>query len=109
MRMPGITMYWLKDPDAPFATFLSIVQTYYHPEVRNENFAALPRRARENRSDDDDMTTFKQEFVRLLQGDREGLHPRALSVAAAYDDWDTDDEFLVWLWHELYPDDPLPT
>ncbi|WP_329483057.1 hypothetical protein OG555_12785 [Kribbella sp. NBC_01484] len=54
------------------------------------------------------MATFKKEFVQLLQGDREGLHPAAISTAAEYDEWDTDDEFLVWLWQQLYPNEPVP-
>ncbi|MEV5960592.1 hypothetical protein AB0L70_02435 [Kribbella sp. NPDC051952] len=55
------------------------------------------------------MKTFKQELVRLLSGERDGLPADALSTAADRDDWDTDDEFLTWLWHELYPDEPQPT
>lgn len=106
--MPGIDMYWLKDKDAPFATFLSVVQAYYHAEIRNDNFEALPRRAQRDRADDVEMATFKQEFIRLLEGDREGLHPEALDVAAAYDDFENDDEFLVWLWQQLYPNEPVP-
>ncbi|HZX04026.1 hypothetical protein [Kribbella sp.] len=46
--------------------------------------------------------------MRLLRGDRQGLHPGAISTAAQYDEWNTDDEFLAWLWNELYPGEPLP-
>ena len=54
------------------------------------------------------MARFYSEFVQLLQGHRDGLHPRAIFTAAEYDDWD-DDEFLAWLWRELYPTEALPT
>ncbi len=107
--MTGTDMYWLDDKSVPFATFLGVLQAYYHPEVRNDNFAMMGRRAQRNRPDDVEMATFKKEFVQLLQGHREGLLPGAIDVAAAYDDWDTDDEFLAWLWQELYPNEPMPT
>ncbi|MGW6200225.1 hypothetical protein ACWF0M_29060 [Kribbella sp. NPDC055110] len=102
-------MYWLKDKTVPFATFLNVVQAYYHPEVRHTNYQLLVERAREARPDDVKMATFKKDLTQLLRGDRSGLRAGAIDVAAAYDDWDTDDEFLVWLWHELYPDEPPPT
>jgi hypothetical protein len=54
------------------------------------------------------MATFKREFIQLLEGNRMGLHPEALDAATEYDDWDTDDEFLLWLWQELYPNEPVP-
>jgi hypothetical protein len=54
------------------------------------------------------MATFRDELVKLLEGNREGLHPQALGLAAEYDQWN-DDEFLAWLWQELYPDEPVPT
>ncbi|WP_427896294.1 hypothetical protein ACQHIV_20405 [Kribbella sp. GL6] len=107
--MPDIDMYWLTDPTVPFATFLGVLDTYYNPEIRNDQFEKLVRRAQRDRPDDVEMAAFKTEFVRLLQGDREGLRPGAIDTAAEYDDFDTDDEFLAWLWHELYPNEPLPT
>lgn len=105
--MSSVDMYWLKDRSAPFATFLGIIQTYYHPEVRNESFDELVQLTRSG-SDDPQLLTFKAELIRLLKGDREGLHPAALTTATEYEEWDTDDEFLTWLWHELYPDEPVP-
>ncbi|HZX03628.1 hypothetical protein [Kribbella sp.] len=106
--MSDIDMYWLTDPNAPFATFLNVVQAHYHPEIRNDNFGLLVQWAREAGPDDVKMATFKKELTQLLEGDRAGLRAGAIDVAAAYDDWDTDDEFLAWLWHELYPSEPLP-
>ena len=35
--MLDIRMYWLEDDEVPFATFLRIIQTYYHPENRHDN------------------------------------------------------------------------
>lgn len=54
------------------------------------------------------MATFKTELDRLVRGDREGLRIRAISDATEYDDWKTDEEFLNWLWRELYPNEPVP-
>ncbi|WP_427887391.1 hypothetical protein ACQHIV_30990 [Kribbella sp. GL6] len=100
--------YWLTHPDTPFATFLSVVQTHLHSEADPDNFSALKRRAEADRPDDSELQTFKAEFARLLQGDRDGLPRDALSLAADGDDWTTEDEFFVWLWQELYPGEALP-
>lgn len=54
------------------------------------------------------MLIFKDELSRLVRGDREGLRPGAIDTATAYDDWKTDDEFLAWLWKELYPGEAVP-
>ncbi|WP_405064352.1 hypothetical protein OG474_22600 [Kribbella sp. NBC_01505] len=107
--MSLIDRYWLDDESVPFGTFLRYLQTYYGPEVHNDNYESLVARARLADPDDAGMATFKNELVRLLKGDREGLHPMAIFTAAEYDDWDTDDEFLRWLWNELYPSELAPT
>jgi hypothetical protein len=73
------------------------------------DYESLVARAKLGDPGDVGMATFKNELVRLLKGDREGLHPLAIVTAAEYDDWKTDDEFLRWLWHELYPSEPAPT
>ncbi|WP_344237368.1 hypothetical protein [Kribbella hippodromi] len=85
-----------------------MLNTYYHPEIRNDNYEVLIERARENRPDDAKIATFKAELTQVLQGHREGLPDDAIDLATAYDDWDTDEEFLAWLWHELYPDEAVP-
>jgi hypothetical protein len=103
--MREIDRYWLKDKSVPFAILLNMLQKYYHPEV--DDFEELVDRARQFDADDGEMATFKEELVKLLEGNREGLHPQALGHAAGYDQRN-DDEFLVWLWHELYPAEPLP-
>ncbi|TDD51873.1 hypothetical protein E1263_29710 [Kribbella antibiotica] len=99
--------YWLEDDSVPFATFLGVIQTYYHPEARNDNFDELVEWARAGRGGEE-MATFKEELSRLVQGDREGLRPGAIEAATEYDDWNTDEGFLNWLWQELYPDEPVP-
>lgn len=86
----------------PFATFLAIIQSYYHPESRNDSFDELIELARTGRGGER-MVIFKAELARLVRGDREGLRAGAISDATEYDDWATDDEFLGWLWGELYP------
>ncbi|MFF0339233.1 hypothetical protein [Kribbella sp. NPDC004875] len=101
--------YWLKHPDAPFATFLAVVQTHLHSEADPDNFSALKRRVQADRPDDVELQTFKEEFSQLLRGDREGLPRDALSLAADGDDWNTDDKFLAWLWQQLYPGEPAPS
>jgi hypothetical protein len=106
--VPDIDMYWLNDRPVPFATFLNVIQTYYHSEVRSAYFSSLVRRAQRQNPGDVEMVTFKEELSRLLEGDREDLPPDALSIAAEYEDQDSDEEFLVWLWQHLYPSEPLP-
>jgi hypothetical protein len=101
-------MYWLSDRTAPFATFLTIAQTYLHPESRDDDGASLQRRAQADLPDDPEIRTFRAELVRLLSGDREGLQPWAIEFATDYEDQDTDDEFLEWLWQTLYPNEPVP-
>lgn len=101
-------MDWMRNKEAPFATFLSFIYSYYHPEARDDNFDALVQAAQQTESVDADMGVFKHELTRLLEGDCEGLPPGAVHLAAEYDDFASDDEFLVWLWHQLYPKEPVP-
>lgn len=107
--MTGVKPYWRKDTarTVPFSALLSMVEAYYHPEVRHDNYPALISRARKNRPDDADMQRFKQDLISLLTGDREGLHPQALTQASWYDEED-DTAFLKQLWLDLYPDEPVP-
>ncbi|GAA3138099.1 hypothetical protein JOF29_000172 [Kribbella aluminosa] len=100
--------YWLKHGDAPFATFLAVVQTHLHSEADPDNLAALKRRVQEDRPEDTELQTFQAELSQLLTGERQGLTTDAISLAADGDGWDIDDEFLGWLWNELYPSEPLP-
>lgn len=105
--MPGSRMYWLEDRSVPFATFLATIQNHYHPDSDRDAFDELVELARSGRGGER-MAIFKAELARLVGGDRDGLRPNAISVAASYDEWATDDEFLTWLWNELYPGEPVP-
>jgi hypothetical protein len=100
--------YWLKNRGAPFATFLVVVQAHLHSEADPDNFSALKRRAQGDRADDAELQTFRQEFSRLLRGDRVGLPSGAISLAPDREGRDTDDKFLGWLWQQLCPDKPVP-
>lgn len=96
--------FWQTKPDAPFATLINVARTYCHPELDEDAYESLRRLAQ--RDDDEEMTTFKQEL-------RDGLVrpekvPQAeLSRAVQYDDGSAD-KFLRRLWHDLYPDEPVP-
>ncbi|MGZ0149920.1 hypothetical protein ACXJJ3_22865 [Kribbella sp. WER1] len=103
----AIARYWLTDKDAPFATVLNFLEAYFHPEIRDDNFQDLVQRVSSAVPEDTELVTFKRELIQLLLGDREGLHPKALATAAGYDQR-SDDEFLSWFWHELYPHEPTP-
>ena len=108
--MAGVEPYWRKDPDrlVPFSTLLNFVEKYCHPEIRNDNYDLLISRAQMDRPGDAEMKRFKHELTRLLRGDREGLHPQALTQATWYDEED-DSAFLQQLWRDLYPDEPVPS
>lgn len=96
--MPLIDPYWRDDPQAPYATFLRIVDNYLDPEIydveglRNDANGDAPV-----------FATFKREFREVVTNPRV-LPEGALSTASAYEDG-TDEAFLVRLWHELYGDE----
>ncbi|WP_328988811.1 hypothetical protein OG394_21535 [Kribbella sp. NBC_01245] len=105
--MTKIKEYWYKDRSVPFGTLLNLVDAYCNPEAYDGAYEALVQRARSSKPEDSDIRIFKAELTQLLQGDRDGLHPHALGTAAEYDDYD-DTAFLARLWHDLYPDEPVP-
>lgn len=41
-----IERYWQRDKDAPYATFLSMVEAYCHPEADDDAYDALKRRVK---------------------------------------------------------------
>lgn len=100
---------WETDPDSPFSTLLSMCNSWLYPEnpdpeAAYEEFKELIR----NNPDSPRLQKFKAEMRRVLEGDTEGLHPKALFYAASYDDG-SDEAFLTRLWTDLYPDEPVPT
>jgi hypothetical protein len=96
--------YWRRDKDAPFAFFLSIVETYLHPES-GYDVDDLAEWLRDT-DPPEDAVRFKEEFQRLLAGDQDQLPKGALGTAAEFDDG-SDEAFLRRLWHELYGDEPV--
>ena len=94
-----INMYWLDDAEAPYATFLSIIQTFQHTEV--DDLGALQEFAQ--LTDESKPARFKHEF-REVMADPTVLPTGALFTAAEYDDR-SDEAFLAHLWRELYGDE----
>lgn len=101
-----IRPYWRENRDAPFATMLSTIDHYCHPEAHAEAFDELIELTRRPEPPDW-VRRFKEELRTAVSGNREGIHPQAISVAAEYDDG-SDDAYLRRLWSELYPDEPIP-
>jgi hypothetical protein len=102
--MMYLDYYWRQDKDAPFAFFLTIVDTYLHPESGYDvdDLAEWL----EDGEPQEEVVRFKDEFRRLLSGDLDQLPKGALGTAAEFDDG-TDEAFLRRLWHELYGDEPV--
>jgi hypothetical protein len=103
--MMYLDYYWRQDKNAPFAFFLTIVDTYLHPESGYDvdDLAEWLMHA----DPPEDAVRFKDEFRRLLSGDLDQLPKGALGTATAFDDG-SDEAFLRRLWHELYRDEPVP-
>lgn len=100
-------LYWLRDKQATYAQFLTVIHTYCHPEHDDdgESYPMLQALARDH-SNDDDIVTFKREFVEVI-ADPSVLPQNALGDAAEFDDG-TEEAFLYRLWRDLYPDEPYP-
>ncbi|MFC0624550.1 hypothetical protein [Kribbella deserti] len=109
--MAGVKPYWhgKANESVPFYILLNLLEAYCHPEVRAESYELLKARARKSRPDDEEMQQFKVELAALLRGERDGLHPQAITQATWYDDEDSDTEFLAKIWSDLYPDEPIPS
>lgn len=99
-----LDQYWRQDKNAPFAFFLSIVDTYLHPESGYDvdDLADWLRHT----DPPEDALRFKDEFRRLRSGALDQLPKGALGTAAEFDDG-SDEAFLRRLWHELYGDEPV--
>jgi hypothetical protein len=96
--------YWRQNPDAPFAFFLRVIDTYLHPESGYDvDDLAEWLRDGEPR---EEIIQFKDEFRRLLSGELDKVPKGALGTASAYEDG-SDEAFLRRLWHELYGDEPV--
>lgn len=96
--------YWREDPDAPFAKFLAMIEYYCHPEASDNyddliNFVRNPALAEKTRP-------FKEGLAAAII-DPSQIPNGALFDAAQYDDGSAE-KFLHRVWHDLYPDEPLP-
>jgi hypothetical protein len=97
--------FWQEDPDAPYATLLSVVAGTCHPEAWEEAYADLQRIAREY-PDTPRMIRFKKELRDALR-DPARLPPGELFDAAQYSDG-SESAFLARLWRDLYPGEAPP-
>ena len=96
-----MAFYWERHPDGPFATLIRVTTNYLHPETWNLDL--LKRFA--NHDDLDDARVFKSELRDALR-DPARLPGVELSDSVEYDNG-SDVAFLVWLWYELYGDEPF--
>ncbi len=98
--MPNTRRYWLEDPQAPFATFLSVIYNYLNPEAYD--LETLQRFVK--RSDQPKAVRFNLEFREII------VNPKVLPQHALFEASDyehgSDEAFLAWLWRELYGDEP---
>jgi hypothetical protein len=92
--------YWERHPDGPFVTLIRVATTYLHPEMYDfDDLKALANR------DDGEMRAFKSDLRQALR-DPARLPGDELFKSVQYDNGG-DEAFLVWLWHELYGDEPF--
>lgn len=96
--------FWEDDPDAPYATLLSVIETYCHPSAWEGAYDQL--RALAAHSGDERMAVFKRELSATVR-DPSVVPVQALREAAEYGDGGPA-EFAARLWRDLYPDDPFP-
>jgi hypothetical protein len=93
--------YWERHPDGPFVTLITIAATYLDPE--NYDLDDLKRLAK--RDDLDEVRVFKSELREALR-DPDRLPCDELSKSVQYENGSVE-AFLVWLWYELYGDEPF--
>lgn len=96
--------FWEEEPDAPYATLLSVIETYCHPSAWDGAYEQL--RALARRTDDPEMAVFKRELIEVIH-DPAVLPRDALDIAADYDDG-SPESFLRRLWGDLYPLEAFP-
>lgn len=93
--------YWERHPDGPFVTLIKVATTYLDPE----NYHLDELKVFAMRDDFDRVRVFKSELRQALR-DPAQLPGDELFEAAEYGNG-SDEAFLVWLWHELYGDEPF--
>jgi hypothetical protein len=102
--MPLYPNHSWRDPNSPFAFFLTVINTYLHPESAYD-VDDLTEWLRDGEPREE-IIRFRDEFRHLLTGDLDKLPSHALSTAAEYDDG-SDEAFLRRLWRDLYGDEPV--
>ena len=93
--------YWERHPDGPFVALIAVATNYLHPE--NWDLDLLKRLAK--RDDIDKVRVFKSELRQAL-GDPALLPGDELFESVQYGNGCAE-AFLIWLWHELYGDEPF--
>ena len=92
--------YWERHSDGPFATLIAVATSWLHPEI--DDLDGLKRFVK---SDDiDKARVFKSELRQAL-GDPALLPDGELYKSVQYENGCAE-AFLIWLWHELYGDEP---
>ena len=93
--------YWERHPDGPFVTLIAVAANYLDPENYNlDHLQALAKR-----DNDEEMQVFKSELRQALR-DPAQLPGDELFESVEYGNG-SDEAFLIWLWHELYGDEPF--
>jgi hypothetical protein len=95
-----MSFYWERHPDGPFVTLIEVATTYLDPE----NYDLDELKALAKRDDLDEVRVFKSELREALR-DPSRLPGDELFESVEYGNG-SDEAFLVWLWHELYSDEP---
>src|SRR5580692_11990503 len=97
--MPAL--YWERHPDGPFVTLIAVATSWLHPEM--DDLDGLKRFAK---CDDlDRARVFKSELCQALR-DPAVLPGDELFKSVLYENG-SPEAFLIWLWHELYGDEPF--
>ena len=92
--------YWERHPNGPFVTLIRVAGNYLDPENYDlDDLKTLAIR------DGDKMQVFKSELREALRDPAE-LPGDELFESVEYGNG-SDEAFLVWLWHELYGDEPF--
>jgi hypothetical protein len=93
--------YWERHPDGPFGTLVAVTTSWLHPEI--DDLDGLKRFVKCD--DIDKVRVFKSELRQALE-DPAQLPGGELFKSVQYENG-CDEAFLIWLWHELYGDEPF--
>jgi hypothetical protein len=94
-------LYWERHPDGPFATLIAVATSWLHPEI--DDLDGLKRFAKSDGIDK--SLVFKSELRQALL-DPALLPDGELFKSVQYENGCAE-AFLIWLWHELYGDEPF--